>query len=167
MQNPPRQGLRSDLSKALLRISRRYRLVGATSPEQQEVLFHPDIFLVGNIDDLLEDIHIRRWTVEVTGTGNRTVVTVPKDERWKVLGIHVLVTSGTFSFLTCSIKDTAQASPIGFVVFKGATSSDETFWAQTVWPMAKDWSIDINIDVWSVTGNLRIEAYYYKSADFS
>ncbi len=167
MQQAPRQGLRADLSQALLRISRRYRLVGATGPAQQEVLFHPDIFLVGSVDDLLEDVTVQRWSTAITGSGSTSVQTVPKDERWKVLGIHILKSSGTYTFTSCALKDTGPTSGIGFVVFFGAGSTDETFWANTVWPMGKNWSIDVNIDTYSAPGNIRVEAYYYKTADYS
>ena len=162
-----RSGLRADLSQALLRVSRRYKIVGATDPDQSEILFHPDIFLTGSLDELLETPDINETTTEISGSGNVLVKTIPSDERWKLLMMQVWLSSGVFTFNQWTIYNTYPSSDVPFTVHSEAGQTSVIKGFESPLPIPKGWEVKINIDGYTSVGDLKVRFYYLKSDDLS
>jgi len=151
-----------------MRLSRRLALTTVGDPNQQEVLFHPDIYPTVGLERLLAT---PKWVgagVAISGTGTVTVLTVPDNEAWILHAMAVYKSGAGASFLINEIlvQDTVLNGSVR-LMYLSTPASDFTVPIYNLTPVSKNWEIAARIDSFSSGGSLSITALVSAESDFT
>lgn len=151
-------GLEADLDPVFGRLYGRLRIeAGAPAPLKTSLLA-PVVVPITNMDALLAQPKVERQTTSITSTGNFTaVLTVPINKRWQVFYIQLVRESGTWTWDRERYGDTSAG--VGFTVQSHASAvTSSSFEPNSPWPMDQLDEYQIDVGVYSVTGNIQVNA---------
>ena len=103
-------------------------------------------------------------TVSVTVNQRYIITTVPSGERWTIMYLRVRRSSGTWTWNNFQV-----GLPDGFSmeVHEFAQEATSTLWQLSPWlELDEGMEIAVNVDTWSVIGNLNSEALYLREDAF-
>ena len=151
-------GLEADLDPVFSRLYERFRIEAGAPAFSKASLLAPVVVPITNMDVLLAQSSVERQTTSITSTGNFTaVLTVPAGKRWQVFYIQLVRESGTWTWDRERYGDTSAA--VGFTVQSHASAvTSSSFQPNTPWPMDQLDEYQIDVGVYSVTGNIQVNA---------
>jgi len=137
----------------------------AIKPDQLAVL--PVVLPVTALDDSFRagpsiTPQLGGGAVSVTGTGSKTLITIPAGKKRKLLSVYASVASGSFTISVIGLSDGTYLHPLISVLSPTVVLTDKFDGGQIVAPAG--WTIQVNVAAYTSTGNLILTYLYEESA---